>query len=61
MQDILKVVKSLEDSGLLLDGITETVKNEVTEQKGGFLSALLGTVGASLIGDMLFSRKGRRL
>ena len=61
MQDILKVVKLFEDSGLLLDGITETVKNEVTEQKGGFLSALLGTVGSSLIGDMLFSRKGRRL
>ena len=36
MQDILKIVKSLEDSGILLDGITETVKNEVKKQKGGF-------------------------
>ena len=38
MQDLLKIVKSLEDSGILLDGITEAVKNEVKEQKGGFLS-----------------------
>ena len=53
MQDLLKIVKSLEDSGILLDGITETVKNEVKEQKGGFLSMLLGTSGASLIGDLL--------
>ena len=37
MQDLLKIVKSLEDSGILLDEITETVKNEVKEQKGGFL------------------------
>ena len=42
MQDLLKIVKSLEDSGLLLDGITESVKNEIKEQKGGFLSMLLG-------------------
>ena len=47
MQDLLKIVKSVEDSGILLDGITETVKNEVKEQKGGFLSKLLGTLGAS--------------
>ena len=52
MQDLLKVVKSLESSGLLLDGIAETVKNEVKEQKGGFLSMLLGTLGASLLGDL---------
>ena len=56
MQDLLKIVKSLEDSGLLLDGITETVKNEVKEQKGGFLSMLLGTIGASLLGNMLAGR-----
>ena len=48
MQDLLKIVKSLEDSGILLNGITETVKNEVKEQKGGFLLMLLGTLGASL-------------
>ena len=53
MQDVLKIVKSLVDSSLLLDGITETVKNEVKEQKGGFLSMLLGSLGASLLGDLL--------
>ena len=50
---ILKIVKSLKDSGILLDGITETVKNEVKEQKHGFLSILLDTLGASLLGDLL--------
>ena len=53
MQDLLKIVKSLEDSGILLDGITETVKNEVKGQKCGFLSMLLGALGASLLGDLL--------
>ena len=53
MQDLLKIVKSLEDSGVLLDRITETVKYEVKEQKGGFLSMLLGTLGASLLGNLL--------
>ena len=53
MQDLLKIVKSLEDSGILLDGITETVENEVKEQKGFFLSMLLGTRDASLLGNML--------
>ena len=48
MQDLLKIVKSLEDSGLLLDGITEAVKYEVKEQKSGFLRMLLGTLCASL-------------
>ena len=53
MQDLLKIIKSLEDSRILLDGITETVKNEVKEQTGVFLSMLLGTLGASLLGDLL--------
>ena len=53
MNDILKIIKSLEDSGLLLDGTTETVKNEVKEQKGGFPSMLLGTLRASLLVDVL--------
>ena len=53
MHDLLKIVKSLEDSGLLLDGITETIKDEAKEQKGGFLSMLLGTFGASLLGNIL--------
>ena len=53
IEDIIKIVKSLEDSGLLLKGVTETVQNEVKEQKGGFLSMLLGTLGASLLGNLL--------
>ena len=56
MQDIIKIVKSLEDSGLLLKRVTETVQNEVKEQKGGFLSMLLGTLGASLLGNILTGR-----
>ena len=51
MKDILKIVKSLKDSGLLL-GVSETIKNEAKEQKVGFLSILLGTLGASLLGNM---------
>ena len=57
MKDIMKIVKSLEDSGLLLKGVTETVQNEVKEQKGGFLSMLLGTLGASLLGNLLTGRR----
>ena len=57
MEDLIKIVKSLEDSGLLLKGVTETVQNEVKEQKGGFFSMLLGTLGASLLGN-LFAGKG---
>ena len=49
MNDIIKIVKSLEDSGLLLNRIIEIVQNEVKEQKGGLLSMLLDTLGASLI------------
>ena len=54
MDDILKIVKSLEDSGVLLKGVSETIQNEGKEQRGGFLSMLLGTLGASLLGDILF-------
>ena len=53
MNDIIKIVKSLEDSDLLLKWVTETVQNEVQEQKGEFLSMLLGTLGASLLGNLL--------
>ena len=53
MGDILKIVKSLEDSGVLLKGISETIQNEAKEQTGRFLSMLLGTLGASLLGDLL--------
>ena len=54
--DIMKIVKSLEESGLLIKGISETIKNEAKEQKGGFLLMLLGTLPASLLGNAL---KGR--
>ena len=53
IEDIIKIVKSLEDSGLLLKGVSETIQNEAKEQKGGFLSMLLGTLGASLLGNIL--------
>ena len=53
MKEILKIVESLENSGLLLEGVSETIKNEGKEQKGGFLSMLLGTLGASPLGNML--------
>ena len=53
LKKIIKIVKSLEDSGLLLKGVIETVQNEVKEQKGGFLSMLLVTLGASLLGNLL--------
>ena len=53
IEDIIKIVKSLEYSGLLLKGVTETVQNEVKEQKVGFLSMLLGTLSASLLGNLL--------
>ena len=59
MEDILKIVRSLEDSGLLLKGVSETIQNEAKEQKGGFLSMLLGTLGASLLRDMLPGKKGK--
>ena len=51
MEDIMKVVKSLEDSGLLLKVISETIQNEAKEQRGGFLSMFLGTLG--LLGNMV--------
>ena len=53
MNDILKIVQSLEDSNVLLIGITKTIENETKEQKRGFLGILLGTLGASLLGYML--------
>ena len=53
MSDIMKIIKSLEESGLLIKGVSQTIKNEVKEQKGGFLSMLLGTLGASLLRNLL--------
>ena len=57
MEDLIKIVKSLKDSGLLLKGVTESVQNEVKEQKGEFLSTLLGTLGEIFLGNLL-SGKG---
>ena len=53
MDDILKIVTSLEDSNVLLKGVSETIQHEAKEQRGRFLSMLLGTLGASLLGDIL--------
>ena len=52
VEDLIKIVESLEDSGLLINGITETVKSEIKEQKAGFLSMLFGTLGTSLLGNL---------
>ena len=53
MNDIMKIVQALEDFNILLKGVTKTIKNETKGQKGGFLSMLLGTLGASLLGNLL--------
>ena len=53
MNDIAKIIQALEDSNILLKGVTNTIKNEKKEQKGGFLSMLLGTLGANLLGNLL--------
>ena len=53
MNDVMKIVKSLEESGLSMKGISETIKNEAKEQNRGFLSMLLGTLEASLLGNLL--------
>ena len=57
MKDILKTVKSLEDSELLLETVSKTIKNEAKEQNGKFLSMLVGTLGASLLGNMLAGKR----
>ena len=57
IEDIIKIVKSLEDSVLLLKGLTEIIQNEVKEQKGGFLSMLLATLGARLLGKLLTGKR----
>ena len=53
IRDIIRIVKSLQDSGLLLKGVSKTIQNEAKEQKRGFLSMLLGTLGVSLPGNIL--------
>ena len=57
MNDIIKIVKAFENSNILLKGITKTIKNETRKQKGAFLSTLLDTLGASLLGDLLAGKE----
>ena len=57
MNDIMKIVQALEDSNVLLKGVTKTIKNETEKQKGRLLSMILSTSGASLLGNLL-ARKG---
>ena len=56
MNDIMKIVQSLEESGLLIKGVSRTIKNKAKEQKGRFLGMLLETLGASLLGNLLTGR-----
>ena len=57
MNDIMKIVQVLEDSNILLKGVTKTIEDETKEQKGGFLNMLLGTLGASLLGNLLAGKR----
>ena len=57
MNDIMKIVKSLEKSCLLIKDVSETIKNEPKEEKGGFLRMLLGTLGASLLKNLLTGKE----
>ena len=58
MKDIMKIIKVLENSGISLKGVSKAIKNETKEQRGGFLSMLLGTLGASLLDNLLTGGKG---
>ena len=57
MNDIMKIIEVLENSGILLKGVSKTIENEAKELKRGFLSMLLGTLGASLFGNLLLGGK----
>ena len=57
IKDIMKIIKALENPGILLKGVSKTIKNETKEQRGGFLSMLLGTLEASLLGNLLTGGK----
>ena len=59
MNDIMKIVQALEDSNILLKGVTGTIKNEAKERKRGLLSMLLGTLGASFLGNLLRKKIGK--
>ena len=58
MKDIMKIIEALENSGILLKGVSKTIENETKEQREGFLSMLLGTLEASLLGNLLTGGKG---
>ena len=58
MNDIMKIIEALENSGILLKGVTKTIENETKEQRGGILGMLLGTLGATLLGNLLTGVKG---
>ena len=58
MKDIMKIIEALENSGILLKGVSKIIANETKEQRGGFLSMLLGTLGASVLGNLLTGGKG---
>ena len=58
MNDIMKIIEALENSGILLKGVSKTIENETKEQRGGFLSMSLGILGASLLGNLLTGGKG---
>ena len=58
LNDIMKIIEALENSGILLKGVSKMIENESKEQRGGFLSMLLGTLGASLLGNLLTGGKG---
>ena len=58
MNDITKIIEALENSGILLKGVTKAIENETQEQRSGFLSMFLGTLGASLLGNLLSDGKG---
>ena len=57
MNDIKKIIKALEKSGLLVKSISEIIKNEAKEQKGGFLGMILGTFGARLLRNLLTGKE----
>ena len=60
MNDIVKIVQALEDSNILLKGVTKTIKNETKEHKGSFLSMLLATLGSSMLGNLLSGKRTAR-
>ena len=57
MNGIMKILQALEDSNILLKGVIKKIENETKEQKGGFLSMLLGALGASLLGHLLSGKE----